>query len=48
MNVHSTENKTTGGRKVRRPRTAYTFDPKYTRPSTRMPERVIFWGGIAA
>ena len=37
-----------GGRKVRRPRTANRFDPKYTKPKVKKPEMIIFWGGIAA
>ena len=38
----------TGGKKVRRPRTANRFDPKYTKPKVKKPKVIIFWGGIAA
>ena len=39
---------TTGGRKVRRPRSADRFDPKYTKPRVKKPSMIIFWGGIQA
>ena len=38
----------TRGRRVRRPRTANKYDPKYTRPSVKKPQTVNFWGGINA
>ena len=38
----------TGGRNVRRPRSADRFDPKYTKPRVRKPATIIFWGGISA
>ena len=38
---------TTGGRRVRRQRTANIYDPKYTKPAVRKPEMIIFWGGIS-
>ena len=43
-----TTKQTIGGRRVRRPRGANKFDPKYTKPAVRNPELIIFWGGIAA
>jgi len=43
-----TTKQTTGGRRVRRPRGANKFDPKYTKPAVRKPDVIIFWGGIAA
>ena len=38
----------TGGRRVRKPRNADRFDPKYTRPTLKKPQVIIFWGGISA
>ena len=38
---------TTGGRRIRRQRTANKYDPKYTKPAVRKPEMIIFWGGIS-
>ena len=39
---------TTGGRRVRRPRGANRFDPKYTVQTVKHPEHILFWGGICA
>ena len=39
---------TTGGRRVRRPRGANRFDPKYTVQVVKHPEHILFWGGISA
>ena len=40
---------TTGGRRVRRPRGANRFDPKYTVQTVKHPEHILFWGsGVAS
>ena len=39
---------TTGGRRVRRPRGANRFDPKYMVQRVKHPEHILFWGGISA
>ena len=40
--------KSTRGRRVRRPRLPNGYDPKNTRPSVKKPQTVNFWGGINA
>ena len=38
---------TTSRRRVRRPRGAFQFDPKFTNQTVKYPEQILIWGGIS-
>ena len=38
---------TTSGRRVRRSRGAFRFDPKFTNQTVKYPDQILIWGGIS-